>query len=99
VATARPKNIAYQAEVIGPAIERLNETGATVVGALPPLCEAAERIGVVKSAPYIDPSGDSYSVPYSAPSLVTSEAPAVVPAASPRGVGYLDRDGRNYGDA
>lgn len=89
------KNIAYQAEVIGPAIERINETGGTVVGALPLLCDAAERIGVAKSAPYIDPSETPYSAPSSTPAAVTHEA-AVTPEAprstSPRGVGYLDGD-------
>jgi hypothetical protein len=91
------KNVAYQAEVIGPAIERINETGGTVVGALPLLCEAAEQIGIVKSAPYIDSS----ETPYSAPAAVTSKAPSAVPsavpAAPPRGVGYLDGTGGNLG--
>lgn len=90
------KNIAYQAEVIGPAIERINETGGTVVGALPLLCDAAERIGVAKSAPYIDPSETPYPAPSSTPAAVIHEA-AVTPdfprSTSPRGVGYLDGDG------
>jgi HAMP domain-containing protein len=92
------KNVANQAKVLGPAIERINETGGTVVGALPLLCDAAERIGVAKSAPYVDPSEAPYSAPSSAPT-VTSEAPhpahSAVPAvaASPGGVGYLDADG------
>jgi HAMP domain-containing protein len=87
------KNVAYQAEVIGPAIERINETGGTVVGALPLLREAAEQIGVAKSAPYVDSSEASYSAPYSAPPAVTSKVPAAVPAVPPRGVGYLDGTG------
>ena len=104
------KNIAYQAEAIGPGIERINETGGTVLGALPLLCEAAERIGVAKSAPYVDPSEDHYyySAPSpapSAPSPVTSAAPhaapyaapAAVPAAPSRGVGYLDEDEDGHG--
>jgi HAMP domain-containing protein len=70
------KNIVYQAEVVGPAIERINETGTTVVGALPLLCEAAERIGVAKSAPYVDPS----ETPYSAPSVDRSAAPPAAPS-------------------
>jgi hypothetical protein len=70
------KNIAHQAEVVGPAIERINETGTTVVGALPLLCEAAERIGVAKSAPYVDPSETPY---YSAPSVDHSASPATAP--------------------
>ena len=102
------KNISYHAEVIGPAIERINETGGTVVGALPLLCEAAEQIGIAKSAPYVDPSEAPppapYSAPYPAPSAVTHRAPrvashaapaapAAAPAAPARGVGYLDEDG------
>jgi HAMP domain-containing protein len=88
------KNIAYQAEVIGPGVVRINETGTTVLGALPLLCDAAERIGVAKGAPYIDPSESSYSAPYSTPSAVaTAEAPVAVSAASSRGVGYLDEGG------
>jgi HAMP domain-containing protein len=90
------KKIAYQAEVIGPAIERINETGGTVVGALPLLCDAAERIGVAKSAPYIDPSENPYPAPSSTPSVVTHEAaatPEIPRSASSRGVGYLDGDG------
>lgn len=102
------KNIAYHAEAIGPGVKRINETGGTVVGALPLLCEAAERIGVAKGAPYVDPSEAPPPAPSSAPapaptptpSAVTHQAPsaapaavpAAVPAASPRGVGYLDED-------
>jgi HAMP domain-containing protein len=84
------KNIAYQAEVIGPGVVRINETGTTVLGALPLLCDGAESVAVAKGAPYVDPSEDSYSAPSAAPSAVTT---AEVPAASSRGVGYLDEDG------
>ncbi|HEX5346896.1 MAG TPA: hypothetical protein VFW64_07305 [Pseudonocardiaceae bacterium] len=95
------KKIASQAQVIGPAIERINETGATVVDALPLLCDAAERIGVAKSAPFADPSEAPYSPPSAAPTTITRQAPypahSAVPAAvattSPGGVGYLDQDG------
>ncbi|MGB7797263.1 MAG: hypothetical protein WBL53_13565 [Pseudonocardiaceae bacterium] len=80
------KNIAQQAEVIGPGVVRINETGTTVIGALPLLCDGAERIGVAKGAPYVDPS----EAPSSAPSAVVAETP--VGAASPQYVGYLDRD-------
>jgi hypothetical protein len=38
------RTIAEQAEVIGPAVERINGTGGVVVGALPLLCEGADRI-------------------------------------------------------
>ena len=81
------KNIAYQAEAVGPGVKRINETGTTIVGALPLLCEAAERIGIAKSAPYVDPSETPSSAPHSASSAA---APAVTSAASPRSVGYLD---------
>jgi hypothetical protein len=53
------KTVVGHATVIGPAIERINATGGTVVGALPLLCEAAESIAVAKSAPYADPSDPS----------------------------------------
>ncbi|MGH3830027.1 MAG: hypothetical protein ACRDRS_06170 [Pseudonocardiaceae bacterium] len=68
------KNIAYQADVIGPAIERINTTGTTVIGALPLLCDGAEQIGVAKGAPYVDPDAPRPSR-YSAP-------PAAAPAAA-----------------
>lgn len=98
------KKIAHQAEVIGPAIGRINETGTTVIGALPLLCEAAELIGVAKSAPYIDPSEAPPPVSYRAPShaapsrTAPSSTPsttsyAVSSSAPVRGVGYLDEDG------
>jgi HAMP domain-containing protein len=88
------KKIAYQAEVIGPGVVRINETGTTVLGALPLLCDGAESVAVAKGAPYVGPSEDSYSAPSSPSSAVTtSKASAVVPAASSRGVGYLDEDG------
>jgi HAMP domain-containing protein len=105
------KNISYHAEVIGPAIERINETGGTVVGALPLLCEAAEQIGIAKSAPYVDPSEVPPPAPYSAPSpapsavthgaprVASHAAPAAAAAAPARSVGYLDEDegGGNLG--
>lgn len=88
--------VVHQAKVIGPAIERINETGTTVVGALPLLCDGAERIGVAKGAPYDDPSEAPHSAPSPAPIAVTSEIPAdrtTVSAASPQHVGYLDEAG------
>jgi HAMP domain-containing protein len=71
------KNIAYHAEAIGPGIKRINETGGTIVGALPLLVDGAERIGVAKGAPYVDPDEAPSPAPYSAP------APAPAPAAAP----------------
>jgi len=44
------KTIVDQAEVIGPGVERINGTGGVVVGALPLLCDGAERIAT-KPAP------------------------------------------------
>lgn len=95
------KKIAHQAKVIGPGVVRINETGTTVIGALPLLCDGAERIGVAKGAPYVDPSEARYSAPSAAPTAVTAAAPAAAPSAAPvavgaaslQGVGYLDEDG------
>lgn len=50
------RTIAEQAEVIGPAVERINGTGGVVVGALPLLCEGAERIGVKPAPPAATPA-------------------------------------------
>ncbi|MBV9139666.1 MAG: hypothetical protein JO115_01870 [Pseudonocardiales bacterium] len=87
------KNIAYHAEAIRPGVTRINETGTTVIGALPLLCEAAERIGIAKSAPYHDPSdppfytdSSSESEPAAAPAAVATAAPAAAPAAAPSSV-------------
>jgi len=98
------KKIAHQAGAIGPGVVRINETGTTLIGALPLLCDGAERIGVAKGAPYVDPSETPYSAPSAAPTTVTSEAPAAAPSAAPFGapvavgaassqVGYLDDGG------
>ena len=73
------KKIAGQTAAIGSAIERINTTGGTVVGALPLLCEAAESIAVAKSAPYVDPSA--------APSPVPSRGVGYLDGG---GLGYLD---------
>jgi HAMP domain-containing protein len=81
------KNIAYHAEAIRPGVTRINETGTTVIGALPLLCEAAERIGIAKSAPYYDPSdppfytdSSSESEPAAAPAAAPPAAPSPAPA-------------------
>ena len=82
------KNISYQAEVIGPGIERINTTGTTVIGALPLLVEGAEKVGEAKGAPYVDPDAPRSVIrpaPYSAPAAA-SRAPAataVTPAPAP----------------
>ena len=49
------KTITEQAEVIGPAVERINGTGGVVVGALPLLCDGAERIAA-RPAPAAAPA-------------------------------------------
>lgn len=84
------KNIAYHAEAIRPGVTRINETGTTVIGALPLLCEGAERIGIAKGAPYYDPSdppfytdSSSEPEPAAAPAAVATAAPAAAPAAAP----------------
>ena len=86
------KKISYQAEVIGPGVVRINETGTTILGALPLLCDGAESVAVAKGAPYGDPSEASYSAPaapspvvHEAPSPVTSEAPSPVTRETPYG--------------
>jgi hypothetical protein len=86
------KNIAQQAEVIGPGVVRINETGTTVIGALPLLCDGAERIGVAKGAPYVDPSEALSSAPSAVVAETPSASPVSVGAASLQYVGYLDRD-------
>lgn len=50
------RTIAEQAEVIGPAVERINGTGGVVVGALPLLCEGADRIVSQPTAPAAAPA-------------------------------------------
>jgi hypothetical protein len=91
------RKIAGQAAVIGPAIERINGTGATVVGALPLLCEGAENIAAAKSAPYTDPSAYSpVAASVAAPSV---DPPVATPAVPSRVGGYLDGGGLGYMDA
>jgi hypothetical protein len=70
------KTITQQAEVIGPAVERINGTGGVVVGALPLLCEGAERVAA-KPAP-------------AAAGVTAAGVAAATPAAPRPGLGYLD---------
>jgi hypothetical protein len=58
------KTIAEQAEVIGPAVERINGTGDVVVGALPLLCEGAERIAAKPTPPAATPAVSLSSLGY-----------------------------------
>lgn len=81
------KKISHQAEVIGPGVVRINETGTAVLGALPLLCDGAESVAVAKGAPYMDPS----TVP---PVAAHSMVPATV---TPRGSGYLDAPPQGLG--
>jgi hypothetical protein len=50
------KKISSPAEEIGSGIKRVNGAGGGLADALPMLSEAAERIGIAKSAPYVEPS-------------------------------------------
>ncbi|MGA8518230.1 MAG: hypothetical protein WB735_08835 [Pseudonocardiaceae bacterium] len=78
------KNIAYHAKVIGPGVVRINETGTTVLGALPLLCDGAESVAVAKGAPYSDPSdAPSRAAPAAAPAAAPEAAPAAATAAAP----------------
>lgn len=81
------KNIAHQAEIIGPAVERINAAGGALVGALPLLCEAADRIGAANSAPYVNPS-ETPTTPHAVPSAVL---------AAPTSLGYLDENDGSLG--
>jgi hypothetical protein len=84
------EQIVSEAANIGPGVKRINGTGGAFVDTLPVLCEAAEQIGVAKSAPYVEP--------FSVVSLVPPEAVhSMVPAASVPGLGYLDEKSGNLG--
>ncbi len=48
--------IAEQADVIVPAVERINGTGGVVVGALPLLCDGADRIAATPTPPAATPA-------------------------------------------
>lgn len=57
------KTITSQAEVIGPAVERINRTGKELVSTMPLLYESAENIGAEPAAPATPaapPSGLGY---------------------------------------
>ncbi|MGH3780088.1 MAG: hypothetical protein ACRDRO_05485 [Pseudonocardiaceae bacterium] len=58
------KTIAEQAEVIGPAVERINGTGGVVVGALPLLCEGVERIAAKPAHPAATPAAPPTGLGY-----------------------------------
>ncbi|MGH3768480.1 MAG: hypothetical protein ACRDS0_27920 [Pseudonocardiaceae bacterium] len=90
------KTISHQAKAIGPGVVRINETSTSVLGALPLLCDDADRIAAAKGAPYVDPSE-------AAPVATSAPAPAPAPSLVPsRGMGLLDgeeRSGLGYMDA
>jgi hypothetical protein len=87
------KNIAYQAKEIGPGVVRINETGTTVIGALPLLCDGAESVAVAKGAPY----GEAPS-PVAAPVATSGAAAVAAPSMAPsRGLGYLDGERGSLG--
>ncbi|MGH3982396.1 MAG: hypothetical protein ACRDST_06845 [Pseudonocardiaceae bacterium] len=54
------KEIAEHAQVIVPAVGRINETGEKLVGALSVLYEKAERIGASSGSPATTPRGLGY---------------------------------------
>lgn len=90
------RKISDQADVIGPGVVRINETGTTVLGALPLLCDGAESVALAKGVPYGDSSEAAPTVRH-----LRDPAPTVAPVADPapvlvpsRGVGYLDEGER-----
>ena len=98
------RKISSQADVIGPGVVRINETGTTVLGALPLLCDGAESVAVAKGAPYADsseaaPTASHHRDPARTPAPVADPAPVAEPALVPsRGVGYLDeKEGGSLG--
>jgi hypothetical protein len=58
------KKVAGQAEVIIPGVERINQTGGVVAGALPLLINGAESVAAKSAPPKEAPRGDlSAAVP------------------------------------
>lgn len=57
------KTIAGQAEVIIPNVERINQTGGVVVGALPLLVEGAEGVAAKLTAPEAIPKAAPEAIP------------------------------------
>ncbi|MDQ2790188.1 MAG: hypothetical protein DLM60_03540 [Pseudonocardiales bacterium] len=94
------QTVSRQAEAIGPGVVRINETGTTVLGALPLLVDGAESVAVAKGAPYGAPPA---AAPVTAPAPVRPEAPhvaahAAAPALVPsRSVGYQDDERGSLG--
>ena len=89
--TKNVRNISHQADVIGPGVKRINETGTTVLGALPLLCDGVESVATAKGAPYVDPS--EAPTRRSPRHHVQTAAPLAVPSmVSSPDVGYLDED-------
>lgn len=82
------EKIVSEVAKLGPGVKRINGAGGALVDALPVLCEAAEQIGVAKSAPYVEP--------FSNVSLVQSDH-STVPVTSVSGLGYLDEKSGNLG--
>jgi hypothetical protein len=69
------KTISGQAEIIIPGVDRINQTGSVVAGALPLLVGGAEGVAV------------KLATPARTPETSTNGAPITVPTG---GVGYLD---------
>jgi len=96
------RKISDQADVIGPGVVRINETGTTVLGALPLLCDGAESVAVAKGAPYRDSSAAAAPTARRHRDPAPTVAPVAAPVLAPsRSVGYLDegeRGGLGYLD-
>ncbi|HZE03473.1 MAG TPA: hypothetical protein VE155_17125 [Pseudonocardiaceae bacterium] len=90
------KTVSNQASVIGPGVVRINETGTTVLGALPLLVDGAESVAVAKGAPYGAPPAPAPAPvrPVAAPAAAPSMVPALVPS---QGVGYQDGERGSLG--
>jgi hypothetical protein len=85
------RTVAGQVEVVGPAIKRLNKTGAELSGAVPLMVEGAEGVAA-KSVPSSAVLATAPAVPAPTGSTARTDAGAGVPGAadSPVGGGYLD---------
>jgi hypothetical protein len=93
------RTIADQAQAIGPAVERLNATGADLLAAMPLLVDDAEGVAP-KLVPFpAAPATSAPGGPTSSPAAVQTGGAAATPDAlqvggglldAPVGVGYLD---------
>ena len=91
--------IADQAQVIGPGIKRLNQTGADLLSALPLLVEGAEGVAAKLVPSSVAAATSVPATPTSSPTAAQTGGTAATPDAlrvgagsldAPVGVGYLD---------